>query len=106
MNPQAAVNFVEQATRLSQLYSLGVVLAIVITVAFLYLIWAVMRINEKREVRLVSLIDGSIKEMHAMIIEQHNRALDVADKLKDSESRNREEHQSMIALLQRLLERK
>ena len=105
MNPQAAVSVMEGAARLSQLYTLGVVLAIIITIAFLYLVWAVMSTNEKREMRLVNLIDGSIRQMHNVLIEQNNRALEISAKLKDAEDRNREEHQAMIALLQRLLEK-
>lgn len=98
----AAQTVVESAVTMADRYTLGVVLAIIIVLAFISLVAYVMWTNNRRELRLVGVIDGSMARMQEMLLMQDAHMTETRESLKEATADQREEHKEMILLLRNL----
>lgn len=96
---QVAAEVIDQAARLANLYSLGVVLAIIITIAFVALMGFVLWTNHKRESALAAIINTTVKQMNDALLAHDTRSIDAVKSLSQANEYQRQEHQEIIKLI-------
>ena len=102
----------EESSRLAQLYGLGIVLAIAITVTTVFLVrWIIKAFNmqltqnNEREQRYISVIDGSIKQMNLLLSQHDQRSIDAVRSMQEAQAHQREEHREIMEMARRIYER-
>jgi len=93
---------VEETARLSQLYGLGIVLSVMIAIAFFWLVWYVLKTTHQRELSLVQLTTTYLAHLHELVLQHDQRAIEAIKAMSEASLHQREEHKEMIALLRDL----
>ena len=116
MSPEAKL--IEETARLSYLYGLGIVLAIIITFAFIGLIWLVLKAHrkdkddaklretllmeksEKREERLMNFLENGVSHVSQLLIAHDQRAMDYMKESDKAAACRADEHKEMMQVIQ------
>jgi len=103
------LQLIEEAARLSQLYGLGIVLAVIITLAFLGQLWLSYKshrkdkeASEKREERLMNFLENGVEHTNQLLIQHDQRAIEISKMVTQANEYQRDEHKEMIRVLQQI----
>lgn len=89
-----------EAIRFAWLYGLGIVLAILITLAFLFVIWYVLITNDRREQRLAQIVSDDITRLQRTSVEQTAAIRALTESIQDSRDKDSKEHSVIVGLLE------
>ncbi len=90
---------IEQATRLANLYSLGVVLAVIITVSFVSLMAFVLWVGTQREQKLTDLINTTVAQQTSALMSHETRMFEGMKTLMQANEYQRQEHRELVTLI-------
>lgn len=88
-----------EATRLAFIYGLGIVLSVLIAIAFFTLVWKVLKTNNERELRLAGIIENHQNHQTEALVRLEQSLTENMRHIRETDKLQRDEHKEMISLL-------
>ncbi len=95
----------EKALGLTQTYGVATVLLFIMAGFLAWLVYYVLKQNEKREARLIGLTEVHVASLQAEFHKQAETTVEFRRSLSESHKYQREEHERMIDAIGKILER-
>lgn len=95
----------EKALNLTQTYGLATVMLFLVAGFLAWLVYYVLKQNEKREARLIDLTEVHVAALQVEFKKQGETTIEFRRSLSESQRYQREEHERMIEALDKIMDK-